>query len=269
MKRSLKLVGFCFFIVLLLNSVMKEAIAQSGVKITPKHLDISGILGSSPFQHNFKVQAVTQDINELAFSPGNLMEIYEGKSWITGVNVLISPTIKSIKKGQSKDFVITVQNIPQSGRYDGTITLTYKGQTAEAQDALLISVRAVKFSPVPPQVMLRFEKSLFGFGGKDKIPWILALNEDIGYAPVEIINSTFKTASIKIAPLVHSEDKSQIIRPEDILLQPTPEERSTNQGLEIKMTFSNPNVGAGKYSGNLTVRSKDFATTRHWVPGSR
>lgn len=259
MKDSLKFVGFAFLIVVLLVGLgVEETKAQSLIEITPKELVISGIIDTRPFQHPFTVRAVNENITELTFSPGNLMEITEGKYLIPGTNVQVNPAVTRIKKGQSQDFVVTVQNIPESGQYDGAITVSYKEQPVGAQDTLPICVRATKFNVAPPQIILKFEKSFLGIGGTESVPWTLALNEYSGRAPQEMITTLANSTSVRLYPLVHSEDKSQVISQKQILKSVVIDTTLIYQGLTINATFTNPQVTAGKYSGTLTVRSKDF-----------
>lgn len=260
MKDLLKLAGFAFLVVILLvASAPGEAKAQSRIKITPEKLDIRGVVGTSSFQYPFTIQAVDEDIAELTFSPGNLMEISEGKTWIVGADVLVTPQVNSVKKGHSQDFIVTVQNIPGSGQYEGNIAVGYKEQAAEAQDILLVSVRAAEFSVTPPQIVLRFEKSLLGLGGPAEIPWTLTLNAGSRWMPQEMITTLAETASSSLASLVRSEDSSQVILPEQIFIHPAAvEATSVGQGLTIETIFTNPQVKAGKYTGDLEVGSRDF-----------
>jgi hypothetical protein len=260
MKFLLKNIAFALlFVILLMGLASGKAEAQPRIEITPQQFAISGIIGTSPFQYPFTVRAVNENITELTFSPSNLMEISRGKTWIIGANVQITPAVSRIKKGQSQDFIVTVQNIPESGQYEGTIAVSYKEQAADAQDTLSISVQAAKFSASPPQIILRFEKSLGGLGGTSGIPWTLALNEESGRAPQEMMVTLAANASVSLDSLVHSEDKSQVIRPEQILVQPVAiETRAAGQGLTINTTFTNPQVTAGKYTGTLTVRSESL-----------
>ncbi|MBE9572326.1 MAG: hypothetical protein IMF11_16990 [Proteobacteria bacterium] len=261
MKDTLKFALFAFLIlVLLVGPGVGETKAQSLIEITPKELDISRIIGSQPFQCPFTVRAVNENITDLTFSPGNLMEITRGKSFIPGTNVQVNPAVTRINKGQSQDFVVTVQNIPESGQYDGTITVSYKGQPV--QDTLPISVRAAKFNATPPQIILKFEKRLLSTG--KPIPWTLALNEFSGLAPQEMITTLANNTSIRLDPLIHSEDKSKVISKDKILKSVVIANSSGGQGLTIKATFTNPatftnrQVAAGKYSGTLIVQSTDL-----------
>jgi hypothetical protein len=258
MNFPLKNIAFALLVVILLMGLAAgKAEAQPRIEITPQQLAISGIIGTSPFQYPFTVRAVNENITELTFSPSNLMEISRGKTWITGANVQITPAVNRIKNGQSQEFIVTVQNIPWSGQYEGTIAVSYKEQAADAQDTLSISVRAANFSANPPQIILRFEKSFCGHGGTSDVPWTLALNEDSGRAPQEMMVTLAANASVSLDSLVHSEDKSQVIRPEQILVQPpTIGPKSAGQGLTIKTNFTNPQVTAGKYTGTLTVRDE-------------
>lgn len=259
MKEFVRLSGFAFLIlILLVGTGAGLAKAQSIAEITPKQIVISGIADVSPFQQPFTVRAVNDNITDLTFTSGNLMEVTKGRYWITGANVQITPEVKSIKKGHSQDFVITVQNIPESGQYDGTITVSYKDQPVDALDTISISVRSVKFSAVPHQIVLQFEKSILGHGGTSDAAWALVLNEDSRQAPQEMITTLAETTAVSIDPLVNGDDISQVIFPEQILVQyPDIENRSAGQGLTIKLNFTNPQADAGKYTGTLTVRSTD------------
>lgn len=259
-KEIMKLTGFAFLIViLLLGYWVEEAKAQSIIEVTPKQLSISGIIGTSSFQHPFTLHAVNENITELTFSSSNLLEITGEKSWISGSNIQVTPEVKTLRKGQNQDFIVTVQNIPESGQYEGTIAISYKEQDVDAQETLLIIVQATKFSANPPQIILKFEKSISGIGGA-VVPWTMALNEYSGLAPQEMITTLSKNTSISLDPLVDNEDKSLIIRPEQLLLDKPviSETRSYGQGLTLNVNFSNPQVPAGKYSGMLTVRSRDM-----------
>ncbi|KAF5434573.1 hypothetical protein C5S35_13780, partial [Candidatus Methanophagaceae archaeon] len=257
MKDTLKFALFAFLIlilVLLVGPGVGETKAQSLIEITPKELDISRIIGSQPFQYPFTVRAVNENITELTFSPGNLLEITEGDYLIPATNVQVNPTVTRIKKGQSQDFVVTVQNIPESGQYDGTITVSYKEQPV--QDTLPISVRAAKFNATPPQIILEFDKSFLGIGGAE--PWTLVLNEFSGLAPQEMITTLANSTSVRLDSLIHSEDKSKVISKDKILKSVVIDDSSGGQGLAIKANFTNPQVAAGKYSGTLIVQSTDL-----------
>ena len=259
MKDSLKFVGFAFLIVVLLVGLgVEETKAQSLIEITPKELVISGIIDTRPFQHPFTVRAVNENITELTFSPGNLMEITEGKYLIPMTNVQVNPAVTRIKKGQSQDFVVTVQNIPESGQYDGTITVSYKEQPVDAQDTLPICIRAAKFNVTPPQIILKFDKSFLGISGTESVPWTLALNEYSGRAPPEMITTLANSTFFRLDPLVHSEDKSQVIFKEQLLKSVAIDTTPTGQGLTINAIFTNPQVTAGQYSGTLRVQSTDL-----------
>jgi hypothetical protein len=257
MKDSLKFALFAFLILVLLVGLgVGETEAQSPIDITPKELVILGITETQPFQHPFTVWAVNENITELIFSPGNLMEITRGKSFIAGTNVQVNPAVTRINKGLSQDFVVTVQNIPESGQYDGSITVSYKDQPVDAQDTLPISVRAAKFNVTPPQILLKFDKSFLGFGGTKSRT--LALNEFSGQAPQEMIATLAKSTSVRLDPLIHGEDKSEVISKDKILKSVVIDNTSGGQGLAIKATFANPQVAAGTYSGTLTVLSTDL-----------
>lgn len=258
MKYLLNTIAVLLLVVILLTGLAAgEGEAQPGIESKPKELTISGVIGNSPFQHPFTVQALNGNITELKFYPSNLMEISRKNSWISGANVQITPAVDSIKKDQSQDFIVTVQNIPWSGQYNGTITVYYKEQTADAQDNLPILVRAANFSAVPPQIILKFEKSFFGHGGISDLNWTLKLIDESGLAPQEMIDALAPNARPILYTLVHSEDKSQVIPP-DWIMNSEPTVESDRQGLMIKTNFTIPQVSAGKYTGTLEVRNESM-----------
>lgn len=228
------------------------------IVITNSDISISGVIGSSLFQGSFTIQAAASDVEELVFSPSNLREVSEGKVWQNSGNVQITPDTKIIKKGRTQEYVVSIQNISQSGIYDGTIAISYKGQPSDAQDKIKLSVHAMKPSAVPPQILLRFEKCIICLGNTDAAPVKISLDEANEKLSQEMENGEDAVVG-RLAPLTNSDDRSQVIFPDLAPISKVTAIRDPlHHGLVLESKLNSPEVEAGKYTGTLVLHSKNI-----------
>jgi hypothetical protein len=262
MNKILSYSSCLLFAVILIGMLGSGTEGVSLVEVTPKQIEILGNIGSSSFQDPLTVLAAEGDISNLTFTSSNLMEATDGRSWITSTNILVMPSDKKdIKKGQSRDFSITVQNVPSSGQYKGTLYVSYNDKQDTYREALPISVLAFKINATPPKILLKFEKAIL-FPDKDSIQWAADLNGERGWIPDSVISVLEGNMSAILGTLINGEDMSQV-RADQILQKAVVETASDRQGLELNATFinpqgRNPSLKAGKYIGTLMIRSKDL-----------
>lgn len=230
------------------------------VEIIDAQVVICGSIVGGQFQGAFKLRADGAGVEALTFTPGNLREVVEGKLWLTPANIQITPDANTIGAGQTQEFVVNIQNVPKAGQYDGVIAIRYKGQAADAHDLISLSVRAVKFTPIPPKLLIKLEKCLFCGGGDDPHLRVSVVEEGGGVRlPDELKNKFVSNLSVILAPLTNSEDESQVLYP--VLSPPLTGGNGVTGSTQdlravLDRTFKHPQVGAGRYVGSLQVRSE-------------
>lgn len=249
--------GFHLALILLFCITGFVSCIPSPLQTTPQQILINGTLGVSSFQAPFNVTALNSNITDLSFAVGNLKMTAPTGEWmpnvlIPGSNILVTPDIKTIRKGRIQEYVISVNNIPLSGRYNGSLYLTYKEQPDGVQEPLPISLVAYKLNSSP--IFLQFDNDFpFIGGGTDPKQYPIELREDNGRIPLDVMESLNRSLKASLVEMVNSDDKSIRFGGIDYFKIESISKGSNSIILNAK--FTNPNKTPGKYTGILTVYS--------------
>jgi hypothetical protein len=245
-------------IALLLMGVSSDSLADnSPLKLNPAHLSINGTLGSDSFQNRLSITAANSNISNLTFHPGNLEMISDRGEWmpsiwITSENVKVSPSnVKDISKGGEREYMVSVQGIPQSGRYSGNLYMSYDEQPGKP-DKLTINLTAYKLNASSP-IIRDMENSFFGLMGTGSGPYDLEIMEENGRAPIEVIKSLTTGINASMGDLINPDDKSLRLKGADIFEQGTVEIKEGR--IIIHARFEPPDAEPGKYTGILTIKT--------------
>lgn len=245
-------------IALLLMGASSDSLADnSPLKLNPANISINGTLGSDSFQNRLSIIAANSNISNLTFHPGNLEMISDRGEWmpsiwITSENVKVSPSdVKDISKGGEQEFMVSVQGIPQSGRYSGKLYLSYDEQPGKP-DKVTINLTAYKLNASGP-IIREMENSFFGLMGIGSGPYDLEIMEENGRAPIEVIKSLTTGINASMGDLINPDDKSLRLKGADIFEQGKVEIKEGR--IIIHTRFETPDAEPGKYTGILTIKT--------------
>jgi len=242
--------------VLLLVSISPMVIAEQppNISISPSLLQINGSLGKDTFQGQFNLTAVKSNISNLTFRSSNMqMDIAGGplapNIIIPSSNIQVSGE-KKIIVGRTEQYLLSVNNIPGSGKYTGNLYINYEKQPADKY-VLPISLLAYKLNSSSSSILVSFENGVFSYGGTGDFNYELKLNKEYGLISPEVAKEMIIGLNIKLSELPNS-DRSSIINSVDIF-KLIDKKYGDDGSILIKLNFKNGQFAPGKYTGNLIV----------------
>lgn len=233
--------------------------SNSSIILDPPKLMINGTLGKDSFHGIFYITAVGRNISNLTFEPGsmkmnNLSSSCAPNIFIPSASIQVSGK-KDIIMGQTREYELSVNNIPGSGVYVGKLDIGYDKQPIGKKDGLQIVLLAYKLNASPSSLILNFENGIImGLGGTDNANRTLELNGETGKLPPDIAKDMISGLNVTMSELVN-EDKSLRINSLDILELNRPPIKYGKDGcIEIDSKFINGQFTPGKYTGSLVVQ---------------
>ena len=228
--------------------------SKSSIDISPSLLQINGSLGKDTFQGQFNLTAVQSNISNLTFRPSNMqMDIAGGplapNIIIPSVDIQVSGE-KKIIMGQTEQYLLSVNNIPGSGKYTGELYINYEKQPA-GKHVLPISLLAYKLNSSSSSILVSFENGVLSYFGTEDLNYELKLNKEYGFISPEVAKGMIVGLNIKLSELTNS-DRSSIINSVDIF-KLIDKKYGDNGSILIQLNFKNGQFAPGKYTGNLIV----------------
>lgn len=254
------------WILFLVVIVSSAASPGSPLLFNPEKLLINGTLGSDVFQASINVTARYCDVTDLNFTPSNLQITVINTPWapqflISSADIQINPNIKNIAKGKTNEYLIRVQNVPRSGRYNGSFSLSYKLPDGTVEtEAFPISLMAYKFNASP--IFLNFDKdnplrSIFGESSQSRD---IRVKDESGQISQNAMNYLQSNLCATLNEMVNVDDKSCRFDKQNCFQIEKPLESkngNSNNSVILHAKFKNPEEAAGKYTGVLSINSKN------------
>ncbi len=220
---------------------------------------IQRIIVGDSFEQLISITAVGGELKKVSFVSHSLKES-GGKSWVIPANIAFKPASTNlIEENSSRDFLLSVQNIPGDGHYEGVVVIDFEDGPAPA--SVPISIWVVSFEPSQGSIVLRFQKAVWGHGGPETVESSFGLRSG-PRAPADLLKQASK-ATLSLGDFVYHKDGSttpdfaRVIPPESFKFSPD-DIAIDGSRLRVKARFKNPNAEPGIYKGKLFVHHEEL-----------
>lgn len=263
--RNRFVIAYLAWTLFLMVIISSAASPGSPLQLDPQRLLINGTQGTDVFQASINATAKYCNITYLNLTPSNLRMTAPQTPWapqflISSADIQINPNIKTIVKGQTNEYLMRIQNIPRSGRYNGSLSISYNLPNGTIKkESFPISLMAYKFNASP--IFLKFDKSSFLglISGSKPQSRDIEITDESAQVSRDATNYLKGNLCATLEEMVNVDDKSNRFKRLDCFqMEKQPElKNGSNSTIILHAKFMNPEVDAGKYTGVLTINSKN------------